>query len=242
MRSLRALLLAAAAAGLATAARADVKPHPLFTDNMVLQQGGTVTVWGMADPGEEVQVSLEQRTANSGSAAGTSATADKDGNWKAKIPTPKAGTWFTLTLKGKNTVTFNNVAVGEVWVASGQSNMEWSVNNSSNPEATRAAATNPNLRLFTVSKRTATAPLADQNDLGHFSKWAECGPDNVGGFSAVAYHFGNNLQTALGVPVGMIHTSWGGTPAQAWTSTEALNAVPDLKYDVGQAQTTADLG
>jgi sialate O-acetylesterase len=239
MRLLRALLLAAAAGGLATAARADVKPHPLFTDNMVLQQGTDVPVWGKADPGEEVQVALEQRTANSGSAAGTSATADKDGNWKAKLPAQKAGTGYMLTIKGKNTVELKNVAVGEVWIASGQSNMEWSVNASGESEKVKAASKNPNLRLFTVNKRTATAPITDQNDLGHFTKWAESGPDTVGGFSAVAYHFGNNLQKALGVPVGMIHTSWGGTPAQAWTSTEALEGVSELKYYVGQAQAAA---
>jgi sialate O-acetylesterase len=142
-------------------------------------------------------------------------------------------------VEGKNKVEFKNVAVGEVWVCSGQSNMEWSVNASSNPEAVKAASKNPNLRLFTVKKRTATAPITDQNDLGHFTRWDECGPETVGGFSAVAYHFGANLQKSLNVPVGLIHTSWGGTPAQAWASLDALEAVPELKYYVAQAQNAA---
>jgi sialate O-acetylesterase len=108
--------------------------------------------------------------------------------------------------------------------------MEWSVNISETPDDVKKGAKNPNLRLFTVQKRTAPKPIADQNDLKHFTKWVESSPDTVGSFSAVAYHFGQKLQKELGVPVGLIHTSWGGTPAQAWTSLEALDADPMLKY------------
>jgi sialate O-acetylesterase len=230
MRLLRAVLFAAAAVGLATAARADVKPHPLFTDNMVLQQGANIVVWGKADPKENVTVELSRQTANEGSATGSGVAADADGNWKVVLPKQSAGTGYTLTIKGKNTVTLKNVAVGEVWVCSGQSNMEWPVDRCGEPEKVKAGSKNPNLRLFTVKKRTATAPITDQNDLGHFTKWDESGPETVGGFSATAYHFGANLQKSLNVPVGLIHTSWGGTPAQAWTSLEALDAVPELKY------------
>ncbi|MDB5310068.1 MAG: sialate O-acetylesterase [Gemmataceae bacterium] len=232
MRLVRAVLLVAVVGWAAAPARADVKPHPLFTDNMVLQQGVACPVWGKADPGEQVQVSIERKTVGEGSAAGTSAQADPDGNWKVALPAQKAGTGYTLTVKGKTTVEFKNVAVGEVWVCSGQSNMEWSVNASTDPEKVKAGAKNPLVRLFTVQKRTATAPITDQGDLKHFSKWDECGPETVAGFSAVAYHFGNHLQKNLpgNVPVGLIHTSWGGTPAEAWTSTGALDAVPELKY------------
>jgi sialate O-acetylesterase len=232
---LKVLVLTAAAVGLATAARADVKPHPLFTDNVVLQQGADIVVWGKADPGEAVTVRLD----NARDPRKGTATADEKGNWKVVLPKHEAGAGYTLVVEGKNKVEFKNVAVGEVWVCSGQSNMEWSVNASGNPEKVKAESKNPNLRLFTVKKRTATAPITDQNDLGHFTKWDESGPETVGGFSAVAYHFGNNLQKSLNVPVGLIHTSWGGTPAQAWTSAEALEAVPELKYYVGQAQTAA---
>ena len=142
-------------------------------------------------------------------------------------------------MKGKNTVEFKNVAVGEVWVCSGQSNMEWSVNAGEDPAKVKEGAKNPNLRLFTVQKRATAHPITDQGDLKHFGKWAESSPDTVGGFSAVAYHFGQKLQKELGVPVGLIHTSWGGTPAQAWASLEALDANPMLKYYANSARAAA---
>lgn len=237
MRLLKALLFVAAV-GFVPVARADVKPHPIFSDNMVLQQAVPITVWGKADPGEEVTIGLMEASPE-GELAGVEAktTADKDGNWSAKLPARKAGTGYTLIAKGKNTVAFKNVAVGEVWVCSGQSNMEWSVNASETPDKVKEGAKNPNLRLFTVQKRTSPTPLNDQNDLKHFTRWAESGPDTVGTFSAVAYHFGQKLQKELGVPVGLIHTSWGGTPAQAWASVEALDADPSLKFyaDAGRA-------
>lgn len=234
------LLLAAVAAWAAPAARADVKPHPLFTDNMVLQQGTKIIVWGKADPKENVTVDLSRRVGNEGTAAGAGMDADENGNWKVVLPAQKSGTEYVLTIKGTNTVTFKNVAVGEVWICSGQSNMEWSINAGETPDKVKAASKNPMVRLFTVQKRTAPAPITDQNDLKHFTKWVECGPDTVGGFSAVAYHFGQYLQKHLpeGTPVGLIHTSWGGTPAEAWTSLEALEAVPELAYYAANAKKT----
>lgn len=219
-------------------ARADVKPHPLFTDNMVLQQGAEASVWGKADPGEKVTVEFARLIAAAAPVT-AEATADADGKWAVKLPKQTAGTGFTLTIKGKNAVEFKNVAVGEVWIASGQSNMEWPVDRGWDAEKFKAAAKNPNLRLFTVEKRTATAPISDQDDLKHFTRWDEAAPETIGGFSAVAYHFGSHLQKTLNVPVGMIHTSWGGTPAEAWTSTEALAATPELKYYVRNAATLA---
>ncbi|HEY1190865.1 MAG TPA: sialate O-acetylesterase, partial [Gemmata sp.] len=236
MRLLKAALLAVSVSTLALGtARADVKPHPIFSDNMVLQQGTELTVWGTAAPSEAVEIKLEQ----SGKAQTATATADKDGKWAAKLPAQKAGTDFALTIKGKNTVAFKNVAVGEVWVCSGQSNMEWSVNAGETPAKVKEGAKNPNLRLFTVQKRTAIHPIKDQGDLKHFTKWVESAPDTVGGFSAVGYHFGQKLQKELGVPVGLIHSSWGGTPAQAWTSLEALDAEPTLKHYADAARAFA---
>lgn len=175
MRPVKAVLLAVVASVLALGtARADVTPHPIFSDNMVLQQGTEIVVWGKAAPEEEISVSLNQ-TAPNGEFSGvdTKVTADKDGKWSAKSPKQKAGTGFTLTIKGKNTVTFKNVAVGEVWVCSGQSNMEWSVNAGEDPAKVKEGAKNPNLRLFTVQKRTAAHPIADQGDLKHFTKWVK---------------------------------------------------------------------
>jgi sialate O-acetylesterase len=231
MRLFKALFVFASIGLAAGTARSAVVPHPIFSDNMVLQQGGTITVWGKADPGETVQIAIERNTGNEASAAGAGTAADKDGNWSVKLPKQKPGVGYTLTIKDpKNSFVFKNVAVGEVWVCSGQSNMEWSVNAGETPDKVKAGAKNPNLRLFTVNKRTSSAPISDQNDLKHFSKWAESSPETVGGFSAVAYHFGQKLQSELGVPVGLIHTSWGGTPCEAWTSVEALEAEPSLKH------------
>jgi len=240
MRFLNACLLTLAVSGFAAGlARADVKPHPLFTENMVLQQGSPIPVWGKAEPGEQVQVGLQRNARGEASAAASSVQADKDGNWKVSLPAQKAATGYVLTVKGNNTITFKNVAIGEVWVCSGQSNMEWSVNAGETPAEIKAAAKHPNIRLFTVKKRTAPVPITDQNDLKHFTEWVECSPETVGGFSAVAYHFGVKLQKELDVPVGLIHTSWGGTPAQAWTSLAALDAEPSLKYYADAARAAA---
>ncbi len=222
------LLALAATAGLAPAARADVTPHPLFTDHMVLQRDAEIPVWGLAESGEEVTVSLDEASAK--------ATAGADGKWSAKLPARKAGTGLTLTIKGKNAVELKNVAVGDVWVCSGQSNMEWPINASWDAEKYKSQPQNKTVRLFTVAKRTAATPLTDQKDLKHFTGWAEPGPGNVGGFSAVAYHFGQHLHGTVKVPIGLIHTSWGGTPAQAWASTEAMDAVPALKHYAAAAK------
>jgi sialate O-acetylesterase len=240
MRSVRAVLLAVAANVLALGtARADVTPHPIFSDNMVLQQGTPVVVWGTAAPGESVLVKLVKTNPDTSTATiAEGATADKDGKWVAKLAAYKAGTGYTLTIKGKNAVEFKNVAVGEVWVCSGQSNMEWPVDRCEDPAKVKAAK-NPDLRLFTVEKRTAAHPIADQGDLKHFTKWVESGPTTVGNFSAVAYHFGQKLQKELGVPVGLIHTSWGGTPAEAWTGLDALDAEPSLKHYADAARQAA---
>lgn len=225
----RAMVIAVAmmVSGL-SAVRADVKPYPLFTDNMVLQRNAKVNFWGTAAPEESVTITVSGPAGNSEVAV----KADKDGKWKGSISGLKAGTGYTVTFKAGNTVTLNNVAVGEVWVCSGQSNMEWSINASETPDKIKAASKDPGLRLFTVQKRTAPEPITDPNDLKHFTKWVEAGPDTVGGFSAVGYFFGSYLRKNLpdNVPVGLIHTSWGGTPAEAWTSMEALEAVPELKH------------
>jgi sialate O-acetylesterase len=230
----RRLILLAGLFALAAPARADVKLHPLFTDQMVLQRDAECPVWGTAAPGEKVTVTL---AGPEGKATVVEATADDKGAWKATLPKAAAGTGFTLTAKGANEVSVTGVAVGDVWVCSGQSNMEWPVNASYDAEKVKAAAKNPNVRLFTVQKRTAPAPIADMGDLKHFTRWSESGPDTVGGFSAVAYHFGTTLQKGIGVPVGLIHTSWGGTPAEAWASTPALAAVPELAYYADRAKT-----
>jgi sialate O-acetylesterase len=239
MRLNRVLLLAAALLLPASLAHADVNPHPLFTDNMVLQQGVTCPVWGLASPGEKIEVTLERKDGKDAGVTSVGTTADDKGHWKVGVASLKPGVGCTLTIKGTNTIELKNVAVGEVWIGSGQSNMEMNNNSSYDIERYRAAAKNPNLRLFTVQKRTSTTPLVDQSDLKHFGKWDESTSENFGGFSAAAYHFGAHLQKTLNVPVGMIHTSWGGTPAEAWTSVEALEAESMLKHYATSAAAAA---
>jgi sialate O-acetylesterase len=255
MRPVKAALLAVAVSVLALGtARADVKPHPLFSDNMVLQQGTEVVIWGKAAPEEAVSVTLTQKTPTSGSATAGSATADKDGKWTVKLPAQKAGTGFTLTIKGKNTVELKNVAVGEVWVCSGQSNMQWEFwrpNLGEQSKTVPAQAKNPNIRLMTLKRVTATTPQdefpvvteprngAKGGPDVHYGKWLECDPASVQEFSVVAYYFGRELEKTLKVPVGLIVNSWGGMPAEAYTSLEALDAEPSLKGYADRARAAA---
>ena len=198
------------------AARADVKPQALISDGMVLQRDMEVPIWGTADDGEQVTVSFQGQEAT---------TTAKDGKWLVRLQPLKAGGPAEMTITGKNKLPIKDVLVGEVWICSGQSNMEMSLKGTANAQKDIAKSRNPNLHLFTVPKLGLEKPGEDVK-----GKWSECGPDTVGGFSAVAYFFGRDLQKALEVPVGLIHTSWGGTPAEAWTSRPALEANPDLKY------------
>jgi sialate O-acetylesterase len=209
-----------AAVCLSVQARADVKPFTLFSDGMVLQSGVKCPVWGLADPGEEVSASISGEV----STAAPAVKADKDGKWMLQFSPLHPGGPYTVTIKGKNTVTIKDVLVGEVWVASGQSNMEFSLKGAFNAKEDIAKSKNPKIHLFTVPKRTADEPTTEL-----VGKWVECDPETVGNFSAVAYYFGRDLQKALNVPVGLIHTSWGGTVAEAWTPRGALEANPDLK-------------
>jgi sialate O-acetylesterase len=224
----RLMLAALAAALLVSATRADVKPHPLFSDGMVLQQGTNCPVWGTAAAEESFDVCLsDERTAEALAAAAS--VADAGGQWRVVIPTGqvKAGGPYRLTIRGKSTVTIKDVYVGEVWIASGQSNMEWSVNAATGADEAKKNAKNPQLRLFTVKKTATAAPQTTVPVDDYNGKWLEAGPDTIGRFSAVAYYFGRDLQKSLGVPVGIIHTSWGGTASEEWTSMKNLEAHPE---------------
>ncbi len=214
-----ALVLAAVSSG---SLLAEVKPNPLFTDGTVLQRGQAVPVWGTARDGEKVTVELGQQKLS---------TTAANGIWRVELKPLTAGGPFTLTIAGDNTVTVNNVLVGEVWVCSGQSNMEWTFNKAANAAEERPKATYPKLRMFTVAKTVSIKPLAEAK-----GSWVECSPETVGGFSAVGYFFARDLYQKLGIPVGMIHTSWGGTPAQAWTSIEGLGKDPELKSHADAAK------
>ena len=210
------------------AAFAAVTPHPLISDGMVLQQGMKAPVWGRADDGEKVTVHFQGRDFS---------TTAHNGRWMVRLDGLKPGGPFEMTITGKNVLHLKDVYVGEVWICSGQSNMEWPVWATAQAEQTIRQSRNPQLRLFTVAKRPASVPLhrlprtSRQGPIGpSVSKWQACGPDTVANFSAVGYFFGRDLQKARQVPVGLIHTSWGGTPAEAWTSRKALEAEPSLRY------------
>ncbi|NIA16684.1 MAG: sialate O-acetylesterase [Nitrospiraceae bacterium] len=198
------------------AAWAEVNLPNVFGDHMVLQQAQAIPVWGTADPGEKVTVRLGKRRAKT--------TADADGRWMVKLRKLKAGKTRTLTVSGENNkVKFDDVLLGEVWVCSGQSNMQWPVRATNNADAEIAAADYPKIRLFSVPRRTAAEPQDDCQ-----GKWVLCSPETIPEFSAVGYYFGRSLHQKLDVPVGLINTSWGGTPAESWTSRPTLAADPEL--------------
>jgi len=205
----------------AAPARADVAPHGLFTDGCVLQRGGKVPVWGNAAPGEKVTVTFRGQE--------VTATASPKGQWKVELNKLEAGGPFELTISGPNNrVRLKDVLVGEVWVCSGQSNMEWPMTALNVEEAKQAIARadNPEIRLFTVQKVPANEPVSALGVLPKRqpSAWEKCTTVTAARFSAVAFYFGRDLQRHLKVPVGLIHSSWGGTPAESWTSKEALQA------------------
>ena len=197
--------------------RADVSLNNMFGDHMVLQQGIKNKVWGKADPGEAVTVTLGGQT--------HATTAAADGTWHVFLdPVQEYGGPHTLTVKGKNTVAFNDVLIGEVWVCAGQSNMQWSVNASNDPDLEKAAAKFPNIRLISVPQVGTQEPQWNFN-----GKWAVCSPETIGNFSAVGYLFGRQLHQTLGVPVGLINNAWGGSAADAWVKREKIAAHPTLK-------------
>lgn len=188
----------------ATVALADVKVPAVFSDNMVLQRNQANTVWGWAEAGEEVKV-----TFNNGQAKTTQA--DDAGKWSVKLDPQSHGGPFTLKIEGKNELSFKNILVGDVWVCSGQSNMQWNVKNSNNSDNEIANAKYPNIRLITVPMASSSKPQDNFN-----GNWVECSPESVPGFSAVAYFFGRKLHQEQEIPIGLIHSSWGGSSCETW--------------------------
>jgi sialate O-acetylesterase len=225
-RLFRAAVAAAVLTSLACpSTRADVRPHALFSDGAVLQQGKPVPVWGMADPGETVGLTVHKDGKSVAAAAST--TADAEGHWRLNLPPFKeAGGPYELQFTGKtNKVTVKDVLVGEVWVCGGQSNMEWPLQLTANPKEAVANSANPKIRLFKVANQPSLVPEGNAK-----GKWAQCGPESVERFSAVGYYFGRDLQQKLGVPIGLIQNAWGGTPAEVWTSRPVLKSDPKLGY------------
>jgi sialate O-acetylesterase len=201
VRKLIIITMAAAA----SIALADIKPAGLFTDNMVIQRETKAPVWGWGDAGEKVTVS-----GSWGKSART--TVDDTGKWTVKLQTPAAGGPYTLTLKGDNTVELKNILSGDVWLCSGQSNMQWPVSKALNPAEEAAAADYPQIRSFMVGRVPMTKEAADCQ-----GAWTVCSPETVSDFSATAYFTGRELHKNLDVPIGLLTSCWGGTCVEAWT-------------------------
>jgi sialate O-acetylesterase len=209
-------LLIALTIALSAGARADVTVPALLADHMVIQRGLPVHVWGMAAPQEAVSVSFRGET--------MSVIADDLGRWSIFLSPGEAGGPFQLSIKATNTITLNDILVGDVWVASGQSNMEFPMTGLAHAPVEIAAAQYPRIRLFRGEHKPADYPLENVESKG----WAACTPETVADSSAVAYFFARNLQQKLGAPVGLIESSWGGTPAESWTSLRSLAADASL--------------
>ena len=207
MRRLAALVITSFALG--SNAFADVQLPGIISDHMVLQRSVPVRIFGKAQPGEPVSVSFRGKTAQT--------IADAAGRWEAWLDPLTPGPAADMTIKGANIVTVADVLVGDVWVGSGQSNMQWAVRQSDNAETEIAAANYPQIRLFYVPRKTSPAPVDDVD-----ARWVLCSPATVPEFSAVLYFFGREMHRDTKVPMGLIHSSWGGTPIASWISGPSL--------------------
>jgi sialate O-acetylesterase len=197
-------------------AMADVRLPAVISDNMVVQAGAQAPIWGWAEPNETVTVTIGKQK--------QTATAGANGKWMVKLkPMKPSDKPLEMTVAGKNIITVKNILVGQVWLGSGQSNMQMAVSDvvDANTEISNAAY--PSIRLFSVIRTTAFSPAADCN-----GRWVECSPQTVWDFSAVAYFFGRQLHKELKQPVGLINSSWGGTIAETWMSAGSIRANPDF--------------
>ena len=206
-------------------ASADVTLPPVLGNGMVLQRDLPVPVWGWADAGEKVSVTFAGQTKTT--------KAGDDGKWMVKLDPLKANSKAaSLTVTGNNKISLDNVLVGEVWICSGQSNMEWALRSSMNAKEEVAAADHPQIRLFNVPGHP-TSPLPKEKGAG---SWQVCNPKSATGFSAVGYFFGRRLQKELGVPVGLVGSNWGGTRIEPWTTLAGFESVPELSKIADQVK------
>ena len=205
-------------------APADVRLPAVIGDHMVLQQDKPLPVWGWADPGEEVTVTLGANNA--------STKADQQGAWRVTMaPIEASADPVEMTVAGKNTIKLTDILVGEVWVGSGQSNMQWSVQASNDAEKEIAAAVHPEIRLFLVPLVPSGSPASDVD-----ARWVVCTPETISSFSAVLYYFGRTLHSELKQPVGLIATSWGGTRIEPWIPPAGYASQPELKQDLADLE------
>jgi sialate O-acetylesterase len=225
--SLAQTVLLAAGLVITAPASANVTLPHVFGSHMVLQRDQAIPVWGWADPEEKVSVQIDDQPA-------VTTTANKAGQWRVTLPKMSAGGAFTVKVVGKNTITLDDVLVGEVWLCSGQSNMEMVVASCTNAQQEIAAANHPQIRQIKVPKLTASVPAKDFP-----GQWQVCSPETVGGFTACGYFMARELQKKLNVPVGLLHSSWGGTRIEPWTTPAGFAQVPTLA-DIQQKIAKAD--
>ncbi len=197
-------------------AHAEIKLPAIIGDNMVLQQGQINPLWGWAEPGEKITVTVNGQT--------HSATADDNGKWKVTLEPLKVGGPYEITIKGKETITLKNVLSGEVWICSGQSNMAWTVGSSNDADLEIMTANYPKIRLISVPQVGTQEP--QDNFKG---QWEACTPETVRNFSGVGYFFGRQLYQTLNVPIGLIDNAWGGSSAEAWVNRKRLEDEPAFK-------------
>lgn len=211
---------------LATQAHAEIRLPSIIGDHMVLQQRSTVQLWGWADPGEVIKVMVSWDTSKTYSVKTNSGS-----KWELAVTTPVAGGPYTISFKGSGKeVKVQDVLIGEVWVCSGQSNMEWG-GSQKLPQSIEEAprANNPAIRFFYVPKATSDFPQEDVR-----AKWVVCNPDDMLRFSAIGYFFGKQVNAATGFPMGLINANWGGTPAETWTPPSLVEQDPVLKAAAGK--------
>src|SRR5882724_5840407 len=213
---------------LAQPARAKVRLPKAFNSHMVMQQNKPLVVWGWANPNETVKVQLGSERAET--------QANANGEWKVTLPTMKAGGPYTLAVSGSSNLKFEDLMIGEVWLCSGQSNMEMGIGICNNAKEEIAAADYPGIRLLMIPNQWTPEPQSDTTESQSEGTWKLCSPNTVaeggwGGFSAAAYYFGRELHKQLGVSVGLIDATWGGTRIESWTPPEGFAEVPELKSE-----------
>jgi sialate O-acetylesterase len=213
---------------IASSALANVRLPHIFSDNMVLQRNKELPIWGWADPDEKITVVF------AGGAAVT--TADDNSCWQIKLPPLKPGGPFIMTISAKNSIEIKNILVGDVWLCSGQSNMEWPMSNTTNAAKDIADSNFPQIRILTVPRKTAGLPRIDAE-----IEWKICKPETVYNFSAVAYFFGRKIHKELNIPIGLINSSWGGSRIEPWTPPEGF-ALSEKTKNIGEliVQANAD--
>ena len=202
-----------------TLVSAQLRLPGIFGDSMVLQRGMAIPIWGWADKGEKITVQFNRQKKNT-------ITAD-DGKWKLQLDAETAGGPFQLTVSGKTKLVFQNLLVGDVWVCSGQSNMEFAVSGVNNAAKEIQLSANPLIRHIIIPKAVSGEP---KEDLANKSSWKAASPANTGSFTAVGYFFAKEINQALNIPIGLIHSSWGGTHSETWTSKEAFEKSPEFSY------------